>query len=211
MTFRLLLAISVLASACAGGHAPAAAPADQNGARTAAPASTQAIAEQKAGVPVNASAAILQDFSKRIAGYMDLHNKAAGAGPALKESNDAGAIKAAQEAMATNIQKLRVDAKAGDIFTPEIRTTFRRLMYPELKGEDGRDARAVIQDDAPVSVPLKINTRYTADMKPTVPSNVLANLPALPKQLEYRIVNNHLLLLDVDANLIVDFIPNAIS
>ena len=42
-------------------------------------------------------------------------------------------------------------------------------------------------------------------------SNVLANLPMLPKELEYRIINKHLLLVDADANLILDFIPNAIQ
>ncbi len=213
MRFGLLVAVPVLASACvACGSATAASPSAQStGQRGSAPVAAPVTTAQKAGVRVNASAAALKDFTSRLDAYMDIHRKAAGAGPALKESNSAAAIKVAQETMAANIQKLRATAKAGDIFTPEIRTEFRRLMYPESKGEDGRDAKAVIKDDAPAAVPLKINTAYTADMKPSVPSNLLANLPPLPKQLEYRIVNTHLLLLDVDANLIVDFIPNAFS
>ena len=62
-----------------------------------------------------------------------------------------------------------------------------------LKGEDGRDAKAVVKDDAP-----------------TVPSNLLLNLPTLPKEVEYRIIEKHLILRDTEANIIVDYIPNAI-
>ena len=46
---------------------------------------------------------------------------------------------------------------------------------------------------------------------PTVPANVLITLPPLPEPLEYRIVGQHLLLLDTSADLIVDYILNAIT
>jgi hypothetical protein len=57
---------------------------------------------------------------------------------------------------------------------------------------------------------LKVNTPYTADALPTVPPNVLANLPQLPEDLEYRILGRDLILRDVHANLIVDFVPRII-
>lgn len=171
---------------------------------------SSSVAAQQA--PVNAEAATLEDFSDRVDAYMKVHDEAKGDGPKLKESEHAGEIKAAQETLAANIRRLRADAKAGDIFTPEIRARFRALMYPELKGEDGRDARALIKDDAPKpgEVTLKVNAPYVADTKSTTPSNLLANLPTLPKELQYRVVGRHLVLIDVDANLIVDFMPNAI-
>jgi hypothetical protein len=186
MTLRLFIAAAALSIACS----PAAA--------------------QKA--PVNADAAALEDFGKRIDAYMKVHSEAKGDGPRLKESEHAGEIKAAQETLAANIRKLRANAKAGDIFTPAIRARFRALMYPELRGEDGRDARAVLKDDAPrtSAVVMKVNAPYVADTKATTPSNLLANLPMLPEELQYRVVGRHLVLIDVDANLIVDFVPNAI-
>jgi hypothetical protein len=53
---------------------------------------------------------------------------------------------------------------------------------------------------------LKVNARYPADAPlPTVPPNLLANLPQLPEDLEYRIIGRDLILRDVHANLIVDF------
>jgi hypothetical protein len=72
----------------------------------------------------------------------------------------------------------------------------------------------VLKDDAPPSgsVPLKVNAKYPDGLpRPTLPANLLLNLPSLPKGLEYRIVGKHLVLLDIDANLIVDYIPNAIA
>ena len=41
-----------------------------------------------------------------------------------------------------------------------------------------------------------------------MPVNVLKILPPLPRGLEYRIVDTHLILLDVDANIVVDYVLN---
>ena len=45
----------------------------------------------------------------------------------------------------------------------------------------------------------------------TVPPNILAALPKLPEDLEFRFVNRHMILLDVHANLIVDYVLNAVQ
>ena len=44
----------------------------------------------------------------------------------------------------------------------------------------------------------------------STPPTLLANLPKLPAELEYRIVDRELVLLDTKANLIVDLLPNAL-
>jgi hypothetical protein len=41
-----------------------------------------------------------------------------------------------------------------------------------------------------------------------VPPNVLAALPTLPKDIDYRFVGKHLILRDTRANLIVDYMLN---
>lgn len=162
---------------------------------------------------VNPDAQLQQDFQARIEKYRDLQKKLKKQGPPMKETSDPAKINAAQETLAQNISAARKDARPGEIFTPEIRQLFRRLMYPELKGPDAAETKAAIKEDAPApgSVPLKVNARYPEDQPlPTVPANLLASLPKLPEDLEYRIVKRDLILRDVDANLIVDFIPNAI-
>ena len=56
-----------------------------------------------------------------------------------------------------------------------------------------------------------MNAKYPSSAPlPTVPANLLLNLPTLPKELDYRIVNKDLILRDVDADIIVDFMQNAI-
>lgn len=161
----------------------------------------------------NASAAILEDFNERIEQYLDVRKQAAKGAEPLKETDDPARITAAQDERAAAIRALRAGAKPGDIFTAEIRHTFRQLMAPELKGEMGRDTKQVLKDDAPApgAVPLKVNAKYPEGAPlPTVPAALLTRLPQLPKGLEYRIIGKDLVLLDSDANLIVDFIRNAI-
>lgn len=161
----------------------------------------------------NVSAAILEDFDDRVDQYVDVRQRAAKDAPALKETDDPARIQAAQDARVDGIRALRAGARPGDIFTPEIRHTFRQLLAPQLQGEEGRDTKQVLRDDAPApgAVPLEVNARYPEGAPlPTVPATLLTNLPELPKGLEYRIIGKDLVLLDSDANLIVDYIRNAI-
>ena len=68
-----------------------------------------------------------------------------------------------------------------------------------------------MKTDQPAVVSFKVNGPYP-DKQPvaTVPPNVLAALPQLPKDIEYRFIEKHLILRDARANLIIDYIPNAI-
>ena len=174
-------------------------------------ASTPAVARQRGTAPANPDALTQQDFKKRIDAYIALRADAMKDVGAPKPSTDPAEIKAAQNALAQRIAAARSDAKPGDIFTPDIRQRFRELLAPQLKGEDGRDAKAIVKDDAPVAVPFKVNAMYPEGKPlPTVPAALLINLPPLPKQVEYRIIDKHLILRDAEANLIVDYMLNAI-
>jgi hypothetical protein len=169
---------------------------------------TVGIQQPKPGGPkVNAEALVLQDFKQRIDKYMELHKRLEKETPPLKKVDDPAKIHASQQALATAIRAERAGAKQGDIFTPEIADRLRRLIYPEVTGTKGVKTKEVIKEDAPQAIALKVNAPYTADALPTVPPNILANLPQLPEDLEYRIVGRDLILRDVHANLIVDFIP----
>jgi len=174
---------------------------------TAAHASTAA-AQKPA---VNPHAAVLADFKMRVDKYVALRRKADDSAPPLKKTEDPAKIREAQQALVERIGAARAGTKQGDIFTPEITAQFRRLLHPEMK-EAG--TKAAMKDDqpAPGTVTLKINGPYP-DKEPlaTVPPNVLASLPPLPKDVDYRFVGKHLILRDVRANMIIDYIPNAIS
>ena len=167
---------------------------------------------QSSAPAANPDAATLADFKQRLNKYIELQRDLADDSPPLKETSDPAKIDAAQEVLGAKLRAARKDAKPGDIFTPQARALFRRLMYPELKGEDGPETKASIGGhDKPPAVPLKVNAEYPESAPlPTVPPNILARLPQLPEDVEYRIVGKDLILRDVDANIIVDFIPNAI-
>ena len=152
----------------------------------------------------------LEDFTRRLDAYITVQRQLEKESPKMKETNDPGDIKAAQDVLAEKIRAARQDAKRGDIFTPAVTSLFRRLMYPELTGAEGRDTKATLNSEKP-SVRLEVNGRYpSSEPLATIPPNLLANLPQLPEDMEYRVVGRALVLRDVDANLIVDFIPNAI-
>jgi len=196
-------------SGAAGESQPAQAPPAPRTEKKAAPATP--VADQARAAGVNADAAVLQDFKSRIDAYMTLLKAAVKGAPALKETTDPTKIKAAQDAMATEIRAARANAKHGDIFTSEITAKFRRLLSPELKGDDGRDAKAIIKDDAPTNIPFKVNAKYPEGASvPTVPANLLISLPTLPEPLQYRIIEKHLVLVDEDADVILDYALNVI-
>lgn len=160
----------------------------------------------------NPDAVVLKDFNDRVKEYTKLRDKLKDDAPPLKETKDPAKINASQDALAAKIQEARKNARPGDIFTPPIRAKFRQLMYPETKGPEGRATRAAIKEDAPENVKFKVNATYPeAEALPTMPPNLLASLPQLPEDLEYRVIGKHLILRDVHANIIVDYIPNAIQ
>jgi hypothetical protein len=160
--------------------------------------------------PVNAQAQALVDFTARVDQYVRLRKMVDDAAPPLKPTEDAGKIREAQLALAERIRQARSSARHGDIFTPEISAVFRRLLRPEVKDQGTKEA---IVDDNPGGIPFKVNGAYP-DKEPlsTVPPNVLDSLPKLPEKqhLEYRFVGKHLILRDSSANLIVDYVPNAL-
>jgi hypothetical protein len=58
---------------------------------------------------------------------------------------------------------------------------------------------------------LRVDHSYPKDAAlQSTPPSLLQNLPQLPPDVEYRFVGNALILRDVEANLIVDFLPEAI-
>ena len=101
----------------------------------------------------------------------------------------------------------RDGARQGDIFTAAIGVEFREVLRLEMDA----DTWTAIMDDNPGEFSNRINGTYPG-RRPlsTVPPNILARLPRLPEDVQYRFVGRHLILLDTRANLILDRIPYAI-
>jgi hypothetical protein len=169
---------------------------------------------QKAvAAPENPNSAIIADFNTRLDRYVKTQRALLKHAPISEDATPAQ-IKARQDALAVQLRAIRKNAKQGDIFTPQVAVLFKRLINPELKGAEGRETKQALteEDGEFAEVWLRVNATWPAsEPLTTVPANILANLPQLPRDVEYRISNKrHLILRDVDANIIVDFIYNAV-
>jgi hypothetical protein len=82
-----------------------------------------------------------------------------------------------------------------------------------MQGLDGKNIKASLRHAEPLpNVHLEVNGKYPNNLPlQSTPPTLLMNLPYLPKELQYRVVGSALVLYDEASNLIVDFIPNAIT
>ena len=150
---------------------------------------------------------VAADFSVRIRSYFELRHELEKGLPPLTVTDDPAKIRRAVRALAKRIRVARAEAKQGDIFTPAATGQFRKALVLEMSANTWE----AIMDDNPGELCSQINGTYP-ETKPlsTVPPNILAVLPRLPDDIQYRFLGRHLILLDTRANLILDRIPHAI-
>jgi hypothetical protein len=156
--------------------------------------------------------AALQDFTRRVSDYVKVHQLARSEVHGLKPTNSPEAIEHYEHRLAHRIREMRPGDGQGEIFAPEISAEFRRLIGITLQGPEGQRILKSIWDSKPARLPvIRVNSMYPSGVPlQSTPPSLLLNLPSLPPQVEYRVIGHALVLRDVDANLIVDLIPNAI-
>ena len=167
-------------------------------------------AKDAAQTAVNPDAALVQEFERRVADYVKLHKSAEATLPPLKSTGSQEKIRHHQHELREAILAQRAEAVQGNIFTPQIGSEFRRLIGIAYQGED-QHIRDSLKRSEPVKLRFRVNKEYPDDQPlQTMPSSLLLNLPQLPPEVEYRLVGRDLVLRDVGANLIVDFLRRAI-
>jgi hypothetical protein len=166
---------------------------------------------QRKGPPVNAGAATIEAFKKRVDEYVALHRKLESTLPPMPKQTTPQQVDAHERALAKLIQQARVNAKPGDIFEPPMQELVRRLLAPVFTGKAGAQIKDEITDkEYKGSVKLVVNGRYPDEVPvSTMPPQVLAALPKLPEELEYRFVLTNLILFDPHAHIIPDFVEQA--
>ena len=174
------------------------------------PAPLRAFATQ-AQAPTKAEPAIRQ-FNKAIADYMALRNRlrAEISGP-VKDSTSSQ-VTNASDALAAGIQRARAKAKVGAIFSPAISAVIKKQIADAIRTENLAPVLADIDDEKALNLKPKVHLRLPVSAQmATMPASLLKVLPNLPKELEYRILGPDLVIRDVDASLILDYIPNAVA
>jgi hypothetical protein len=144
----------------------------------------------------NAAAAFLE----RVAAYAELHRRLEAALPPMTLTRDPWTLDAIRYRLADGIRRSRIEAREGDLFTPEIGRMFRARVDEMLSPHDisllGDESWTV--GDAAVNEPLPDGASHL------MPAALIYRFPPLPEDVEYRIVNADLVLWDIQADLVID-------
>jgi hypothetical protein len=175
--------------------------------------SAQQASKMPEGTNINSDAKLMADFRAKVDDYLKLRKNAEGKSAPVTGTDNPKQLIDREKALAAQVRAARAGAKRGDLFTPATEAQFRRLMNPALKGSDGPENKVAIKDDAPEKkdVPFTINGDYPrSEALSTVPPDILRALPPLPPEIQYRFVARHLILYDSKANIIIDYMLNAL-
>ena len=165
--------------------------------------------EQVERSSVTMAPATAAEFDKRVKAYADSSRALAATLPKLPKDATPQQIDQDQRAFERLVVQARPDAKPGDLFIPDMQTYVRTLLADVFAGPLGAAERKAVHDESHPVAPV-INKRYPDEVPlSTMPPKLLANLPTLPDQLEYRFVHNDLILMDIHAHIILDFIADA--
>jgi hypothetical protein len=153
------------------------------------------------------------EFQRRLRQYDAVRERLDASLPVQAVSSNPAEILAVIEAHHSALQSARQTARQGDMFSPGIAGLFRHWILDSLHGVTAEEFFVMItEDDAPPMAPPAVNASYPdGGARTTMPPQLLQVLPKLPSELEYRFINRDLILWDRHANLIIDFIPHALS
>ena len=155
-----------------------------------------------------------EQFIQRVNAYMEFRSDFTEMVPPLKTASDREAIETASDALAGALRAARPLAKIGDVFAPDIVVAFRQRIDDAIRqqGRAAEDLLAEMASEASLFYPpLAVNARFDWSCSAATPGFLIAALPPLPDELQYRFVDGDLMLVDVPARLIVDIMPLAIG
>ncbi|HEY5884958.1 MAG TPA: hypothetical protein VIT88_09750 [Pyrinomonadaceae bacterium] len=150
-------------------------------------------------------------FDGRVKDYLEQRKTVAGKLPSLSKEATPAEIEAYQKKFVEQLRAMRAGTKPGYIFIPEFTTYVRRTIETEFPPRDKAEIKQTILEAENKAVPLKMNYPYPESQELTqIPPTLLLKLPTLPKEVKFRFVRKHLLLVDSDNGLIVDYAMNAL-
>lgn len=148
-----------------------------------------------------------EDFHTRVWAYLEFRRALEEGLPPLIVTSDLAEIGHAERTLATRLRAARTP-RQGQLFTPAISLELRRVLLLEMTTE----VMQAIMDENPGSFSHGINGTYPKERPlSTVPATLLAVLPALPDDIQYRFLGRHLVLHDTRANVILDRIRCALA
>ena len=154
--------------------------------------------------------ATVRAFHERVESYIVLRHQVAPLAQALGR-NDPLSQFVRERYLAEAIRATRSDARQGDIFTPAVEALFRQLVADSIGERDGEAFLAELGggEVAPRGLHPTVNEAYSMTRVFRLPADVRLGLPLLPSELDYRVAGHDLLVWDIGAGIVVDFLPDA--
>jgi ABC-type transporter MlaC component len=154
---------------------------------------------------------LFADFDRRVKDYLEQRKAVAKKLPALSKEATPAEIEAYQKNFSDRLRAMRTGTKPGYIFIPAFTAYVRQTIQTEFPPRDKAEIKQTILEAENKAVPLKINYPYPEAQELTqIPPTLLLKLPTLPKEVKFRFVRRHLLLVDSDNGLIIDYAMNAL-
>jgi hypothetical protein len=155
--------------------------------------------------------AALRGFRASLDSYVALRTRIRGEVPPLQVTPDAKEIAQRSDALSNAIIRGRQNVRAGQFFDTAAAAAIRQSLAAALKSSDDAAIRALLDADMTTFTGIKVHARFPVGyLLPTTPPTLLQALPPLPPQLEYRFIGRTLVLRDIDAALIIDYLVNAL-
>lgn len=156
--------------------------------------------------------AALQVFQERVESYAALHRRLAPP-PSSMTSTDPLSKLLTGQYLASAVRSVRRSAQQGEIFSPEIATLFRWMLADSIGELDGEHFLTALNGGVPVPRGLHPTVNETYTMLPLyrIPPDVRLGLPKLPGELDYRLAGHDLVLWDLYAGIVVDFVPDIVT
>ncbi len=200
----LLLTAAAVASAQTSRPAPAPAP------KPAPPSSATSPDPKRPDPKVNVQASALAEFQANMQAYLDLRESLAKKLKPLSPTASSAELATRQDALASALKQARLGVKPGNLVPPLAAKRIEQTVAEDFKRRRPAATRAVL-DEVPAGVRPAINQIIPDEAAlATMPPLLLKNLPVLPDNLQYRLLQRDLVILDGDTRLIIDYIPNVL-
>lgn len=150
-------------------------------------------------------------FNRHVKDYLKQRQKVAKKLPKLSKEATPEQIDAYQKSFVEALRSMRAGTKQGYIFKPDFKKYVITTINSEFPPRDKMEIKHTILEAETKGVPLRVNYAYPETKELTqIPPTLLLKLPTLPKEVKYRFVGRHMLLVDTDNGLIVDYTLNAL-
>ena len=159
---------------------------------------------------VNPQAAGMYEFQQRLNAYLKLREDLSEKLKPLSTTASAAELTARQDALAAALRAARKAARPGDLIPPSVANQIVKVCTEDFHFRNPEVKRAALQEVPNAPRPAINRTYPENEALATVPPLLLSKLPVLPDNLQYRFFGRHLVILDGDTQIIIDYIANVV-